>query len=194
MQRLNYLLIPGLTAVFLFVGISEFESGTEQVDDAGVAVLDYDAVSEGINSVLYDSDGSISYTLQADRQVHFNDDSTEIDRPLIRLFRAGDSRWNIVANSGRISSIRPGDSADARTIELSGNVEINGLDEFGNRTVMTTEFLTVDPEQEILETDQPLTLVTTNLRQTSIGMFADLKIDEFVFHRDIEGRYEQIRN
>ena len=45
-----------------------------------------------------------------------------------------------------------------------------------------------------METDQAVTLVTTNLQQSSIGMFADLKLDEIVFHRDNRGSYEKISN
>ena len=38
---------------------------------------------------------------------------------------------------------------------------------------------------ETLETDQAVTLVTTNFRQTSIGMFVDLTTEEIFFHRAV---------
>ena len=46
-----------------------------------------EAYSEGINSILYDENGSISYTLRADNQIHYRDGDTRIENPLIRLFQ-----------------------------------------------------------------------------------------------------------
>jgi LPS export ABC transporter protein LptC len=195
MQRLTLLLIPGLIAIALFFGLSIIETVSTDSDvESEFSTLDFDAFSEGINSVLYDDNGAINYTLQAISQVHFNDDHTEFEKPFIRLFQDGNSRWNIVANSGRISAGLSESDSSIRTIELSGDVEVYSLDAYGNRTVISTEFLSVDPQLETLETDQPVTLVTTNIRQSSIGMFANLNTDEIVFHQDIQGSYEQTAN
>ncbi|MDD9890289.1 MAG: LPS export ABC transporter periplasmic protein LptC [Gammaproteobacteria bacterium] len=193
MQRITYLLIPGLIAIALFIAISSYDS-VSQDEASPLITLDYNAFSEGINTVLYDSNGVINYTLRAESQTNFNDDHTELERPFIRLFQDGESRWNIAANSGRISADLTEDELEDRKIELTGNVEVFSLDEYGNRTVMSTEYLEVDPQNETLETDQPVTLVTSNLKQSSIGMFADLKIDEIIFHRDIRGFYEKAPN
>lgn len=195
MQRITYLFIPGLIAIVLFIAISSYDNVSVSPEEGNEpSTLDYNAYSEGINTVLYDSNGVINYTLRADSQTHFNDDHTELEKPFIRLFQEGESHWNIVANSGRISADLTEDEIDDRKIELTGNVEVFSLDEFGNRTVMSTEFLELDPQNETLQTDQAVTLVTSNLQQSSIGMFADLKIDEITFHRDIRGFYEQAPN
>lgn len=195
MQRFTILLVPGIIAIALFIAILSYESVSSSPEEVSArASLDYDGYSEGINTILYDPNGAINYTLRADRQTHFNDDHTELENPYIRLFQQGESRWNIVANSGRISADLTEDDDDTRRIQLSGNVEVFSLDEFGNRTVMSTEYLEVDPQNETLETDFPVTLVTSNLQQSSTGMFADLKIDEIIFHRDIRGNYEQTTN
>lgn len=195
MQRLNLLLIPGLIAIVIFIAISTYDSASvDSTETTNLAMLDYNAYSEGINTVLYTPQGDINYTLRAESQTHYNDDHTELEKPFIRLFQGGESRWNIVANSGRISADLTEDETENRTIELSGNVEVFSLDEFGNRTVMSTEFLELDPQNETMETDQAVTFVTSTLQQSSIGMFANLKIDEIVFHRDIRGYYEQTNN
>jgi len=112
--------------------------------------------------------------------------------PYIRLFQQDESRWNIMADSGRISALSNGSNTASRIIELLGGVEVYSLDKYGNRTVLTTEFLSLNPVLETLETDQFVTLVTTNLQQTSTGMFADLTIDKIVFHHDNRGSYEKI--
>ena len=195
MRRITILLIPGVIAIAIFIAISAYDNVSQNPEvSANLKVLDYNAYSEKINTVLYDSNGVINYTLRAESQTHFIDDRTELEKPFIRLFQEGKSRWNIVANSGRILADLNEDNLENRMIELTGDVEVFSLDEFGNRTIMSTDFLEIDPQNETLQTNRPVTLVTSNLQQSSIGMFADLKIDEFVFHRDIRGHYEQATN
>jgi len=196
MQRIGLIIVPGIIAIALFVGINSFDTLSNGVDTttSSSSSLDFNAYSEGINTILYDSQGNINYTLQAERQVHYNDDSTEFEKPFIRLFQDGDSRWNIVANSGRIPAAETAADGALEKIELLGDVQVYSLDEFGNRTLMSTEFLTLNPESEILETDQPVSVVTSTLHLTSIGMIAKLKTDEITFQSEIRGRYEQAKN
>ncbi len=158
--------------------------------DSNKAALDFNAYSVGINTVIYDVNGEINYTIQADRQVQYNDDSTELDKPFVRLFQNGESRWNLLADTGVISSESMANSKEMRSIELSGNVEVYSLDDFGNRTVMTTQKLMLNPQLETLMTDQPVRVETSSIRQSAVGMDADLNSDEIVFHRDVRGIYE----
>jgi len=192
MQRTGLLIVPGLIAVALFLGLNTFNSPGNNPDTPSAAAnLDFNAYSKGINTILYDVDGKINYTLQAQRQVHYNDDTTELQKPFIRLFQEGDSRWNIVADSGRISSSETASNTRVDKIELVGDVQVYSLDDFGNRTLISSEFLTLNPESEILETDLAVSVVTKALEQSSIGMLANLKTDEITFLREIKGRYEQ---
>ena len=158
--------------------------------DSNKAALDFNAYSVGINTVIYDVNGEINYTIQADRQVQYNDDSTELDKPFVRLFQNGESRWNLLADTGVISPESMAKSKEMRSIELSGNVEVYSLDDFGNRTVMTTQKLMLNPQLETLMTDQPVRVETSTIRQSAVGMDADLNSDEIVFHRDVRGIYE----
>ena len=196
MQRISLFLIPGLIAVVVFVVISSFESVSNIPDPQhDQAYLKFDAYSAGINTVLYARDGTINYTLQATSQTHYSDEArTELKNPLIQLYQQGNSRWNIVANSGRISATPAKNDTTTHLIELLGNVEAYNIDEFGNRTVLSSEFFSLNPQMETLETDQAVTLVTTNFRQTSIGMFVDLTTEKIFFHRSNRGSYERMSN
>ena len=193
MQRIGLIIVPGIIAIALFVGINSFNTLSNEADAPNTS-LDFNAYSEGINTTLYDAQGNINYTLKAERQVHYNDDSTELEKPFIRLYQNGDSRWNIVANSGRIPAAETTADEALERIELLGNVRVYSLDANGNRTMMSTEFLTLNTESAILETDQPVSIVTSALQQSSIGMIAKLRIDEINFLREIRGRYEQATN
>ena len=195
MQSIGLIIVPGIIAIALFVGINSFDTLSNEADDPiANSSIDFNAYSEGINTTLYDTQGNINYTLQAERQVHYNDDSTEFERPFIRLYQDGDSRWNIVANSGRIPAVETTADGALEKIELLGDVQVYSLDDFGNRTLMSTEFLTLNAQAEILETDQPVSVVTSALQLSSIGMIAKLRTDEITFLREIRGRYEKATN
>jgi LPS export ABC transporter protein LptC len=195
MQRIGLIIVPGVIVTALFVGINTFDTLRNEADaPITSSSLDFSAYSEGINTILYDSQGNINYTLQAERQVHYNDDSTELEKPFIRLYQDGDSRWNIVANSGRISAAKTTADGTLEKIELLGDVQVYSLDKFGNKILMSSEFLTLNPESEILETDQPVSVVTSALQLSSIGMIAKLRTDEITFLREIRGRYEKAKN
>ena len=155
-----------------------------------------EAYSEGINSILYDENGSISYTLRADNQIHYKDGDTRIDNPLIRLFQDEVPRWNIIANEGLLLPMLTGASSEPKKkrLTLSGNVEIFGLDKFGNRTFIYTELLEIDPINETLKTDRRVNYESNNIHHSSVGMFANLNEDEIRFEKNVRGFYEKIIN
>ena len=195
MQRIGLIIVPGVIATALFVGINSLDTLRNEADvPITSSSLDFSAYSEGLNTILYDSQGNINYTLQAKRQVHYNNDSTELEKPFIRLYQDGDSRWNIAADLGRISAAETTDDVVLEKIELLGDVQVYSLDKFGNKTLMSTEFLTLNPKSEILETDQPVSVVTSAFQLSSIGMIAKLRTDEITFLREIRGRYEKATN
>ena len=87
MQRIGLIIVPGLIATALFVGINSLDTLRNEADvPITSSSLDFSAYSEGLNTILYDSQGNINYTLQAKRQVHYNNDSTELEKPFIRLY------------------------------------------------------------------------------------------------------------
>ena len=63
------------------------------------------------------------------------------------------------------------------------------MDEFGNRTVMSTEHLTIDPGREKMATDAVVRMDSPNLEQTAIGMEASLEDDLITFLRNVQGVY-----
>ena len=172
------------------MGYSELEEESEFITS------EVEAYSEGINSILYDQTGEISYTLRADNQTHFKDGNTKIEKPLIRLIQNKVPRWNIVANRGELMpSIKYFPSElEKKTLKLIGNVELLGLDKFGNRIFITTELLEIDPVSETLKTDRRVEYKTTNIQHSSVGMFANLQDEEIVFDRNVRGFYEKISN
>ncbi len=199
MRRISIFLIAGVIAIATYIGVSSIQTLSDPATtEIALTQLNHDAYAVGINTVRYDVNGNINYTLQADRQVHFNDDSTELDKPFIRLFEDGNSRWNIVANSGKVTTLLndPADAsaATSQTIELSGAIEVYSLDDVGNRMQMLTDYLTVNPHNKTIETDQPVTVVSNSFEISATGMYADLNQDSMVFKREVQGTYEALPN
>ena len=128
--------------------------------------------------------------------MHFKNGNTKINKPLIRLFKNKVPRWNIVANEGELmpSTMYPSFTLEENILRLSGNVELLGLDKFGNRVFISTELLEIDPVSDTLRTDQLVEYETTNIQHSSIGMFADLQDEEIIFDSSVRGFYEQISN
>lgn len=196
MRRLRLLIVPAVTAIAVSVLINQF-SGSQLPDQdaSSTEVLTFDAYAESINSVLFDETGAIDYTLQATRQVHYRDDSTELEQPFIQLFKDGSSRWNITADSGRISAGPAGlEGTNQRSIELSGQVEVFNVDDYGNRSTLTTDYLQFDPQLETLQTNSLVTYQTNTIQQTALGLFANLEQERIQFHNDVRGSYVQMEN
>ena len=158
--------------------------------------VDIDTFAEGVSSIFYDQNGTVSYTLRAENQIHFKSGYTKIEKPLIRLFQNEMPRWNIEANQGHISNPENDSTSglERKNLELSGSVQILGLDEFGNRMLISTEFLEVDPMNEILKTDQRVEYKMANIQHSAAGMIANLQDEEIIFREDVRGSYEKTNN
>ena len=148
----------------------------------------YDAYATGVTSVLYSSDGQIEYTLDASEQVHYLDNTTQLQSPFVRLYRTSGVLWNIVASSGRIHAAENGDAI--QRLDLQDGVELFQIDELGRRMSLTTEFLSVFPDTQSMSTDREVTMNTDSLLQTATGMRADLRQDQLTFLGQVRGRYE----
>ena len=151
-------------------------------------VITYDAYSNGVNTVLYDIDGNIEYTLEATEQIHYLDNTTQLTNPNVHLYQGSDARWNIIARSGRILAAEQSDRIDQ--LDLSDNVELFRNDAAGNTMTLATSFLSLFPSTETMQTDREVLMTTNNLRQTATGMHADLQQDTLTFLTQVKGRYE----
>lgn len=148
----------------------------------------FDAYSNGVTSVLYDPQGNIEYTLEASNQVHYLDNTTALSDPYVRLYQGSGARWNIVARSGKILAAEQ--NSRIEQLDLSDEVELFQIDDLGNRMTLTTSFLSLFPSSEKMNTDREVTMITNTLRQTAVGMTANLQQDRLTFLSQVQGRYE----
>ncbi len=191
LSGLRFWVVSILIVLAFFAGRSLLEQRANQAQSdelqATTEIL-FDAYSNGVTSVLYDSLGNIEYTLEASRQVHFLDNTTELSNPYVRLYQGSGARWNIVARSGKILAAE--EDAHIDQLDLSDEVELFQIDQLGNRMTLTTSFLSLFPESETMNTDREVTMITDSLHQTAVGMTADLEQDTLTFLSKVKGRYE----
>jgi LPS export ABC transporter protein LptC len=195
MPKISYLLLPGSLAIALFFIISSFDDRDSSIERSeNEFAREFVAFAEGISTELYDEQGQLSYTMNASRQIQLDDDSSELEDPLIRVYRNSRSNWNIEADSGTISAPAEAGADSTRVITMAGDVEIRSLDEHGKTLLITTESVDFLPATEIAETDLPVDFSMQQISQTSLGMRANLASDEIVFLGNSEGRYVQTAN
>tara|TARA_R110002167_G_scaffold127335_4_gene308942 strand:+ start:1498 stop:2040 length:543 start_codon:yes stop_codon:yes gene_type:complete len=167
--------------------LQERRSQGQQPQDTSVAIT-YDAYSNGVTTTLYDIDGNIEYTLVAEEQIHYLDNTTLLTNPNVRLYPGTGSQWNIVARSGRILAAEQSDRIVQ--LDLSDEVELFQNDDTGNVMTLATSFLSLFPNTETMQTNREVLMTTNTLRQTAIGMHADLQQDTLTFFTQVKGRYE----
>ncbi|MDO7639824.1 MAG: LPS export ABC transporter periplasmic protein LptC, partial [OM182 bacterium] len=107
--RILALLIPSLTAVGLYLTL-------DWADDRATATSERAAMSDSLQAgqtpesrargpiqaysqelqtTIFDTDGALQYTLHADSQTQFEDQTSLLTQPRITLFDAGKPNWNI---------------------------------------------------------------------------------------------------
>jgi len=156
--------------------------GTQRQD------IHYDAWSTGVTSVLYDREGNVEYTLEADRQVHYLNDTTELVNPSLQLQQDHGSNWNITARSGRIHGAAQGGRIER--LDLSDQVVVDQVSLNGEQMRLNTAFLSIYPTSETMDTDQEVTLTSDYLRQTAVGMRGNLNQDTLTFLSQVRGNYD----
>lgn len=188
-SKLTYLLLPAAIAILAFLAISAMNPAeTRLADQDDVLVPAYNAWSEGIDTVIFDTSGDIAYTIAAERQVYFDDDTSTLAQPVIRFYDAVGEQWNLVANTGRISAQQESDP-DLRDIELIGNVQIRNEDSNGNLTLLSTQRLMLNLVEKAARTELRVQLRTNNLEHSATGMVAYMNRNRIEFFRDNKGRY-----
>jgi len=192
-QKTGIIIIPGIVAILLFSGIEMVGVVSKNEPESSLITLDYDGYSEGINTIRFREDGTVAYTLRAERQLSYTSRETELHRPYVQVYQEGESYWNIVAETGRILPSSETNDGIAQ-IDFSGNVEVYEMDNFGNRTQISTDNLSIDPTNETLVTDDYVSIRSESLEQSAIGLHVDLNENIYTFEQDVRGRFTTERN
>jgi lipopolysaccharide export system protein LptC len=122
---------------------------------------------DGLTATAMDAAGRPARRLTADAMRHYpDDDSSELDRPVLILYRSDGPPWDIRSETGWVSG-------DGERVLLHGQVVVDREGSGEARPVhLTTSELLVRPRQEYAETSMPVKLTSGEDWLTSTGMQA----------------------
>jgi lipopolysaccharide export system protein LptC len=132
-----------------------------------------------------DVNGVPANRISSNYMEHFpDDDTTELTRPSILIFRQSGPPWLIKSDRGAFTK-------DAELVLLSGNVSISRKSGPDNRPVqLFTDALKVHPKSEFAETDRKVTMISDSKRTVGIGMRAYIKQGQLQLLKDVKVYYE----
>lgn len=186
-RRARFLAVLAILALaWYLIGDSAPWREREPVRDAATrSEINHDSYSRNIETVHYDSNGEVDYTVRAREQHRFLNDTFWLRQPAMEVFRDQGVRWHITAQSGRILSGDP-----VSMVTLISEVIIRRQSSEGERQMtLYTDRLNVDPDQETMATRRPVSLTGPGFMQTAMGMRANLAQEAITFLSQVNGRY-----
>jgi lipopolysaccharide export system protein LptC len=129
----------------------------------------------------FDPEGELQHRIAANRFTHFPlTDLTTMKSPALALGRTRDSDpWKITSSEGRIL---PSSEYREEIVELWSNVLASQLSNGSAFVNIQTNSLTVYPERDYAETDEPVFIDNQSGRTTAAGMKAFLDTGKFMFY------------
>ncbi|WJW74857.1 LPS export ABC transporter periplasmic protein LptC [Thiohalobacter sp. IOR34] len=144
-----------------------------------------DAFMEDFTASTLDAEGRLQHRLWAERSVHYaDDDSSELSRPRLELYRPDGPPWRVRSRQGWLSG-------GGREVRLDGQVVIRRAAPPGGRPVEArTERLLLWPERDYAESPVAVSYLTTGLRVEAVGMRAYLDQERLELLSRVRARYQ----
>ena len=129
----------------------------------------------------FNPEGELQHRIAANRFTHFPlTDLTTMKFPALALGTARDSDpWEITSSEGRIL---PSSDYREEIVELWNNVLASRLSNGSTFVNIQTNSLSVYPERDYAETDEPVFIDNQSGRTTAAGMKAFLDTGKFMFY------------
>lgn len=149
--RLSIGMILVLLAALGSFYLLELMNRADEDIQADLKANEPDYIIEKFSFVRMSKEGKPSYIIAGDKLTHRPiDDSSEIDKPRVRSLSGETPPMDIQANSARV------DEANSR-VTLNGQVRIDRAAAPNAQSLhMTTEKLVIFPDEDRMETDQPV--------------------------------------
>ncbi|WP_229487847.1 LPS export ABC transporter periplasmic protein LptC [Pseudoduganella lutea] len=136
--------------------------------EAGIKVDEPDYIVERFSFVRMSETGQPSYIISGDKLTHRpSDDSSEIDKPVVRSISGDKPPMDIRAEHARVDE-------DNTRVTLTKNVNIHRTASPAAREMhLATELLTIYPDEDRMETDRPVRMQSGGATATGVGMKAN---------------------
>lgn len=154
----------------------------------GKAPVSNDAIdfyAANAHSTQYRIDGTLAYEMTAVRLEHMKaTDVTNVTTPDLLFFREGQPQpWHV-------QSVRAEVGPQGKQVELIDDVRVQRTDAASRTLLLTTTRMTVFPDQNYAQTEQPVKITEPNGVTTAIGMKAYLKDSRMLLLSNVRGQHE----
>lgn len=144
-----------------------------------------DFVVDNFTLTRYDADGRVESTLTASKMRHFpDDDTTELEKPLVVQTRPDRARMTLSSERGALSQ-------DGTDVFLYDNVLLvrDARDEAPEQR-MTTSFLHIVRGKSLVRTDRDVLIHQENKELSGRGMEYDNETGQMFLRGRVRGRFE----
>ncbi|MDH1007724.1 LPS export ABC transporter periplasmic protein LptC [Pseudomonas nicosulfuronedens] len=136
-------------------------------------------------SVQYRVDGSLAYEMTADKLEHLKaSDVTLVTTPDLYFHRENEPQpWHV-------QSVRAEVAPEGKQVELIDDVRVARTDAQQRTLLLNTSRMTVFPDKDYAQTDQPVKITEPNGVTTAVGMKAYLKDSRMLLLSNVRGQHE----
>ncbi|MGF6129500.1 lipopolysaccharide export system protein LptC [Pseudomonas frederiksbergensis] len=181
----RFMLFGCIAAIFAAVGY--WNISPERFLDKPVVAVDESAIDYyalNAHSVQYLPDGGLQYDLTSDKVEHLKaTDVSLLTNPDLNMYRGTEFPWHVTSLRGEVN-------ADGTQVELIDSVRIARTDEQNRELIVTSTRMTVFPQQQYAQTDQPVRIDGAGGVSTGNGMKAYLKESRIHLLSNVRGQYE----
>jgi lipopolysaccharide export system protein LptC len=152
---------------------------------------DPDIIADGVRVLKLDPEGRPLQSLSARRAEHFADDqSTDFKDVTLSETRQGKPPFSITANLATLTGDRENVYFKGHVRAVREATPANAKEPASGPLTITTEFLHVLPNQEIVRTDKAVTITDPRGIINATGMEADSKAKTIKFKSGVRGHME----
>lgn len=146
----------------------ELLNRADEEAQAGLRMNEPDYIVERFSFVRLNHDGKPAYIISGDKLTHRPiDDSSEIDKPIVRSLAADQPPMLIRSKTARVDDINS-------RVTLREDVKIDRAASGANKELhLETDKLVIFPDEDRMETDRPVTLRSGDATAQGIGLKAD---------------------
>ncbi len=138
-----------------------------------------DAKATNVRFMATNETGNMHYTIEAQEFIHYTEHNRSLfSKPVITILQNSPQKnWVIIAERGEALSTR-------NIIHLNGHVNASQAE-----TTITTDYITIHPQQGWAETDAHVTLTTPATYLEADGLRAHFKGKQIMLQHHVRGLY-----
>ncbi|MFT6352148.1 LPS export ABC transporter periplasmic protein LptC [Neptuniibacter pectenicola] len=174
-----------LIPVLLYWGFASSPNETERENVSLLHGMDYFVETAVIQE--WDAEGKLLRTLHTDQLEHYpNLKLSTLDKPESISIRKDYSKVKITSDTGTVLD-------DNNQTNLAGNVIVNDNPDSTSATILSTEQLTIYPNRDYAETDEPVNIVSSQSILKGVGMDIDFNTRILNLHSRVEGSHDNAK-